>query len=474
MNLFIKNLTVKKTLDVPLVGVWSRTIQGEHDLTWQKIAQDPDKHGAIIVRDTLILMGADDKYSHLSLDVAVSQQNKWFAKQGIPERVVAPRPFAMIEFVSYNTNIRKKSKLSKVSINNLEKFASYREQGINQSGKKIKVIRVDGTCKHIRTNTLKGYNKGDRVTIQTGQYYVIDHLTQALDEGYDGVWIISSQYCQRSFTVGKIYIVMLSYDKGDAGRTAQCGSRLASPDKDKDAGLIISNSFDNTRDEKIDLMLNNMAVSRQKKTGLGFHEAVKEVKRGFSIFSLNENGTAIQWEVDEYLYRLATQRTSQEALAVRTITNSIVNAGLVDMFKNAHKATVSSSMPLDNTYLPEEDEDEDNNKPKSPVRKTTKKEENELKKAVQNIVGKSHIICAMGSSEEVVRIGIKQSVQNIINNVDSKEEFMLQFNLDPIYLYDLLDIDSRVEQELDTMVGLNIITTQRRQTEALNEVVWND
>ena len=38
----------------------------------------------------------------------------------------------------------------------------------------------------------------------------------------------------------------------------------------------------------------------------------------------------------------------------------------------------------------------------------------------------------------------------------------------------LAQMISRVEQELDTMVGLNIITTQRRQTEALNEVVWNN
>ena len=55
MNTFLTNLTVKKELDIPLLGVWSRTLDDDHNLSFQKIAQDPDKHSGIIVRDTIVL-----------------------------------------------------------------------------------------------------------------------------------------------------------------------------------------------------------------------------------------------------------------------------------------------------------------------------------------------------------------------------------------------------------------------------------
>jgi hypothetical protein len=469
MNIFLTNLTVKKELDIPLVGVWSRTFGEDHNLSFQKIAQDPDKHSGIIVRDTTVLLGGDDNFAHLSLENAINQQNKWFSKHSIIERVLPPEPFALIEFVSYNTNINKHDSLSKVSINKLEKYCSYREQGITQSGRKIKVIRVDGTCKHIRTNSEKEYTKGEKVTIQTSQYYVKDQLEKAIDDEYEGVWIIASQFCQRSFTVGNIYVVMLSYDGGDAGRTAQCISRLASPFKNKNAGLVISNSFNSTRDEKIDLMLLNMISSRRKKTGIGFLEAGKEVKRGFSIFALNDNGTAVQWEMDEYLYRLATQKTSHEALAIRTITNAVINSGLAEAFKNAQGSKGKTATKLDKTFV---DEDSPSagfgNKTKLP-----KKEENAIKNAIQNIVEKSHLICAMGSVGKG-RIGIKQSVKNIIKDLDRREEFMLQFKLDPENLYSLLDTDSTVEQSLDTMIGVNVVSSIKRKNEKLNEVIWNE
>jgi hypothetical protein len=212
-----------------------------------------------------------------------------------------------------------------------------------------------------------------------------------------------------------------------------------------------------------------MIASRQKKTGVGFLEAGKEVKRGFSIFALNDNGTAVQWEMDDYLYRLATQKTSHEALAIRTITNAVINSGLSDAFKNAQGSKGTPATKLDKTFV-----DEDSlsaaarNKNKLP-----KKEENTIKNAIQNIVEKSHLICAMGSIGNG-RIGIKHSVKNILDTIDRREEFMLQFKLDPENLYSLLDTDSTVEQSLDTMIGVNVISSIKRKNEKLNKVIWNE
>jgi hypothetical protein len=78
----------------------------------------------------------------------------------------------------------------------------------------------------------------------------------------------------------------------------------------------------------------------------------------------------------------------------------------------------------------------------------------------------------MGSCKQG-RISIKNSVKNIVNLIDLTSEFMLQFNLKPEYLYILIDQDKKVEQELETMVGLNITSSINRKNDKLNNLDWS-
>ena len=471
-KMLLKGLSVKSDIDIPEIGVWQRTVLGQHDMSFQKVAQDPDKHSGIIVKDTEVFLGADDEFAHLSLNSAISQQNTWWEQNGINANIELPTPFAMIEFVSYNTNIRKKGKLSKSSVNMLKKYADYRQQGCNNSGKKIKVINVDGTCKHIKTNYGK-YIKGDAVKIQDCEHYVKDHLTLAKQQGYEGIWIIASQYCQRSFTVGKVYVVMLSYDRGDEGRTKQCISRYGSPEAGKTGGLIISNSFNAVRDEKSESFLLDMASARAKRTGETLIQAMKQVKRAHSIFRLDDNGDAVQLVPDQYLHDLATGSNRIQNTTSRKITEAIIEKGMKEKFIQGVQRKKPKGEELDSTHkagwnagLSDEELAERNKNNRSlPYNSPEEGRENrKIFRVVQNIVENIDIVNAIGDND--LELDIVTSLQNICNYTELNEEFVKQFNIDPEAILEILSQEQTIE-ELTSITLNSIIVKARKEKEIL-------
>lgn len=452
-NHVLKGLTYKQDLDIPEIGVWQRTIPAEHDMSWQKIAQSPEKHSGIIVRDTMVLLGADDEHAHLSLDSAIIAQNNWFKTVGKPQQVVVPINLAIVEFLPYNININPK--------NNLAKYTEYRQQGIDKSGKKIKVINVDGTCKHIRTNIEKGYTSGDRVSNQTAEYYVKDHLRVAQEEGHEGIWICASQYCQRSFTVGQCFIVMLSYDSGAESSTAQRTSRIASPLPGKDAGLVISNSFDPTRDDKVDAMLMNRTTNRMRRTGEDFDAAGRIVKRGFSIFSLNDNGDPMQWEWDEYLYRITINKNGFNAGVARELTNAILQSSLEDEFRNGTKKKGSTGEVLDKTFI-------DQSKTKSSKKNSAnleKKEVQTLLNVARNIIDKVHIAYFIGKKNN--NDTLIDSLRNTLYDRNLTEEFILQFGVQPNYVLEIINNSYSLQELTSRALYANINASKKYEDELI-------
>lgn len=467
-DLFKQHITVKQGLDIPEIGVLSRVIEEDHNMSFQKLIKGIEKHSAVVVKDTEIFLGSDDRFSHLSLENAIKIQNEWFEEKGKDCRIVLPNPFALVEFVPSNTNIRKTGKLSKGSANLLKKYAEARQQGCTKSGRKIKVISVDGTCTHIRTNIKKNYSKGEKVTTETSEYYVKDHLKEAQQEGYEGVWIVASIFCQRSFTVGPVYIVMLSYDGGDENGTAQRSSRLSSPYPNKTAGLIVSNSFNSHRDDKIDSMMSSRAISRAKRTGDNFSNAGRKVKRGFSIFSVDNNGDGIQWEWDEYLERIAKQKHS--------LDNSIVRE-LLTAFKQHNKDSILmegvrtpshvAKTNLDNTYVPD---NETRNK-KSQARSHQNKADSDLVKqqVLKHFVRNLDLIHNIGTDKQDTCI--VDVLDMIKNNQDQREEFKKQFGIDCDHFYEVYKNDIHIQELTDCLCSSIIhgrVKEKQRKIEQYN------
>jgi len=255
---------------------------------------------------------------------------------------------------------------------------------------------------------------------------------------------------------------MLSYDSGAEGGTAQRTSRLASPLAGKDAGLVISNSFDPTRDDKVDAMLMNRTTSRMRRTGENFDTAGKIVKRGFSIFSLNDNGDPMQWEWDEYLYRITVNKNGFNAGVAREFATLILESGVEENFRNGVKKKGNKGDKLDSTFL-------DGDKDKTPNKKgkpnLTAKETQTLLNVTRNIIEKIHIVYRIGRKENTD--SLIDSLRNTVYYADLAEEFELQFGVEPAYVLDIIENNNTLQELTSRALYANINASKKYRDELI-------
>ena len=120
----------------------------------------------------------------------------------------------------------------------------------------------------------------------------------------NNILIISAKMAQRSFSEELIDELYLAYDKGQDGATIQKMSRALTSNSPDKVARIFSLSFDPNRDDKLDTMVFQAALNQvEKKDKSDIREELKRVYNSIDIFSCNEDGVAIKFEVDEYVKR---------------------------------------------------------------------------------------------------------------------------------------------------------------------------
>ena len=161
----------------------------------------------------------------------------------------------------------------------------------------------------------------------------------------NNVLIISAKMAQRSFSQELIDELYLAYDKGQDGATIQKISRAltsSSPDK---IARIFSLSFDPNRDDKLDTMVFQSALNQVEKKGKSdIREELRRVYNSIDIFSCNEDGTAIKFDVDEYVKRALEKKGISRVMGKKSdltlLTKSQIKAllsGNVDYLRNEMK-----------------------------------------------------------------------------------------------------------------------------------------
>lgn len=436
---FWNNVTAKDNLnEIPELSFYQRDVMADTDMTFAKLLADPNQYKGVIYRDSTIMAGADDEFTHLSLDNVISKASNELVKL---RKDAEHELIDVIEFVGYSTRLE-----------NIDSYAAIRQQAFDAAKFKYKVVAVHGNKQHIATNEEAGYKKGQAVDIETSEHYVRDVKTQALNEGYKGVWVIASGMCQRSFGVGSLTVVLLSFDKGEAGGVNQRISRLGTPYQGKTAGLVISNSFATERDEKIQMLLYKMAKSRASRTGEDLYKAMRDVKLSTSIFKIADNGRSIQYEIDEYLAELAKNKTGIKSHVCKTLTRAIndLSDELIDQFKNGTKGQGKPQTKLDSTFY-----DKKNVKKGTATADVDKKSVNEVLQVVENLINNAHLIDALGQ-EDGNRVGFLQSVKNICLDEDLSQEFADEFNLTPDLFYVIIENNKDIELDLETTLSLNL------------------
>jgi hypothetical protein len=435
--------------ELPEMSFYQRYVQSDTDMTYQKLLQDPEQHEAVISRDSRIIAGVDEQFTHLGIRNVVKKANLELHKM---RKTIQHKLNDVIEFVPYNTMNK-----------NLDTYADIRQKAFDSAEFGYKVVVVHGGIKQI-ANKEGLYTRGQYVKIETAEHYVKDVKVQAIKDGYKGVWVIATSMCQRSFSIGSLDIIMLSYDKGDAGGTNQRMSRGSTPYDGKDASLIISNSFAKERDDKINMILQKMAKSRAVRTGEDLYTAIREVKLATSMFTIGDDGRSIQYDVDSYLHDLALAKVGIENNIKRTITHEVMvlSDDELEQWKHGTKKKGSASTTLDTTFHNDEDNDED--KEAGDFKERDANEVNEILLVVENLIENSHLIDSLGQAGSI-RVGFVKSVQNILSDDEKKDAFYDEFQIDPSLFYAILLKRKDIEFDIETQLSINRQTGKEKATE---------
>ena len=156
---------------------------------------------------------------------------------------------------------------------------------------------------------------GDKIKGKESERYIKDKLIQAKEEGKH-VWVISSQMCQRSFSIPEINTVILSYDRGDQGATIQKMSRALTSGSNKTLGHIVSLSIDGNRDEKISTIIMETAEKESEDTDEDMVESIKKVLRTLPIFQMVD-GDIEPIDVDDYAKEVFESSNSHRLIVDR-------------------------------------------------------------------------------------------------------------------------------------------------------------
>ena len=161
-----------------------------------------------------------------------------------------------------------------------------------------------------------------------------DKVDNKIKSTTKNILIISAKMAQRSFSQELIDELYLAYDKGQDGATIQKISRaLTSNSLDKIA-RIFSLSFDPNRDDKLDAMVFQSALNQvEKKDNSNIREELKRIYNSIDIFSCKEDGTAIKFEIDEYVNQALSKKGITRVMGKMSNLNILTKTQIKELLK---------------------------------------------------------------------------------------------------------------------------------------------
>lgn len=211
-------------------------------------------------------------------------------------------------------------------------------------------------------------------------------------------------------------------------------------------------------------MLMSRTTSRMHRSGEDFDTAGRIVKRGFSIFSLNDNGDPVQWEWDEYLYRITINKNGFNAGVAREFAFAILESGQENIFRNGNKKKGNTKEELDKTFLTSL---KPNDNSKKAATKTESNDQQTLLNVARNIVDKIHIAYFIGKKKSTDNL--LDSLQNAIYFKELSEEFVLQFGIEPEHILQLIRENSILQELTSRSLYANINASKKNEDNLIEE-----
>ena len=171
------------------------------------------------------------------------------------------------------------------------------------------------------------------------------------------ILIISAKMAQRSFSIGQIDELYLTYDRGENGSTIQKMSRALTPDTEDKVGKIFSLSFDANRDDKFDALLVQTALNQVNRNPnqTDIREELARILRTVDIFTCTAGGS-IPIEVDTFVEQALSRKSISRVMgkiadidSLPDITIQSLANGNINYLKNERVEATQSGKTKDTT-----------------------------------------------------------------------------------------------------------------------------
>jgi hypothetical protein len=169
----------------------------------------------------------------------------------------------------------------------------------------------------------------------------------------------------------------------------------------------------------------------------------------------------MQWEWDEYLYRITINKNGFNAGVARELTNAILQSSLEDEFRNGTKKKGSTGEVLDKTFI-------DQSKTKSSKKNSAnleKKEVQTLLNVARNIIDKVHIAYFIGKKNN--NDTLIDSLRNTLYDRNLTEEFILQFGVQPNYVLEIINNSYSLQELTSRALYANINASKKYEDELI-------
>lgn len=300
-----------------------------NDLNWNSINNDLNKHEKIYadIQDIMIGQGNTATYAKFNLKNILARVNEHLAQKGFDVRVDEDNP-TPIEFTTAKTNaqIKKQQKIKQTQV-----------------GKKYKVITATGEDLHIKDHSKQNIKQGQKVTRETAAQYVEDHFELAKQEGYENVWVLSKFMIQRSYSVGRHNVTILSYDDSSESTGKQWIARGWTPGQGKEVAVNVHIHFNRNQSPLYMSKILEQAEKLRARHKISIERAIKQVLLKLTFLQIDDNGDPKEYTYDSFMRSVAMRNPSTKAVALDFASYIAKNFSqeVIDHIMNGHKGSVA-------------------------------------------------------------------------------------------------------------------------------------
>ena len=300
-----------------------------NDLNWNVINNDLNKHGKIYadIQDILIANGNTPAYSKFNLKNILARVNELLAQKGLNVRVDENNP-TPIEFTTAKSNdqIKKQQQIKQTQV-----------------GNRYKVITATGEDLHIKDHSKQNIKQGQKVTRETAAQYVEDHFELAQQEGYANVWVLSKFIIQRSYSIHKHNVTLLSYDDSSESTGKQWIARGWTPGQGKEVAVNIHVHFNRSQSPLYMSMILQQAQKLKARHKISIERAIKQVLLKLTFLQIDDNGDPKEYTYDSFMRSVAMRNPSTKAVALDFASYIAKNFSqeVIDHIMNGHKGSVA-------------------------------------------------------------------------------------------------------------------------------------